>query len=155
MQSLLQTVSDLAKQVMPGDLETSVSLLINDKPSTPVYTGALARDCDESRYGRGYGACLHAASHRELTEIADAQAETRWRDYVEKAVEHGALSSLSVPLPISEGIAGALNVYAQRPMPSTTTAARWPPVPVVVLPAFTQGDGASRISSAVAPTPGP
>jgi GAF domain-containing protein len=115
MRSLLQTLSELAKQVMPGTPETSVCLLMNDKPTTPVYTGQLARDCDESQYGRGYGPCLHAASTGELVEITDAQAETRWRDYVESAVEHGALSSLSVPLPISEGIAGALNIYARKP----------------------------------------
>jgi hypothetical protein len=54
MQSLLQTVADLSTKVMPGNPETSVSLLINDKPSTPVYSGRLARDCDESQYGRGY-----------------------------------------------------------------------------------------------------
>ncbi len=115
MRSLLQSVADLAKEVMPGNPETSVSLLINDRSSTAVFTGRLALDCDESQYGRGYGPCLHAASTGELVEVADAQAETRWRDYMEHAVEHGALSSLSVPLPIHEGIAGAINVYARKP----------------------------------------
>jgi len=115
MQSLLQAVAELTKKVMPGNPETSVSLLINDKPSTAVYTGRLARDCDESQYGRGYGPCLHAASTGELTEIANAVTETRWRDYVERAVEHGSLASLSVPLPITEGLDGALNIYAREP----------------------------------------
>src|SRR5947209_4851193 len=62
MQSLLQSVADLTKKVMPGNPEASVSLLINDKPSTAVSTGRLATDCDESQYGLGYGPCLHAAS---------------------------------------------------------------------------------------------
>ena len=114
MQSLMQSVADLSKQVMPGTPETSVSLLVNDKPSTVVFTGALARDCDESQYGRGYGPCLHAASAGELVQIADAQTETRWRDYVERAVDRGSLASLSVPLPVSEGIVGALNIYARE-----------------------------------------
>ncbi|MGY1634874.1 ANTAR domain-containing protein [Geodermatophilus sp. SYSU D01186] len=115
MQSLLQSVADLTQEVMPGHPETSVSLLINDKPSTAVYTGRLAMDCDESQYGRGYGPCLHAASTGELVEIANMQTETRWRDYTARAVEHGARSSLSVPLPISEGVRGALNIYAREP----------------------------------------
>ena len=115
MRSLLQSVAELAKEVMPGDLEASVSLLINDRASTAVFTARLALDCDESQYGRGYGPCLHAASTGELVEVADAQAETRWRDYMDHAVEHGALSSLSVPLPINEGIVGALNMYARKP----------------------------------------
>src|SRR3712207_8358188 len=85
MRSLLQAVTDLAKEVMPGDPETSVSLLINDRSSTAVFTGQLALDCDESQYGRGYGPCLHAAGTGEVVEIADAQIETRWRDYVQHA----------------------------------------------------------------------
>ena len=115
MQSLLQTVADLAKSVMPGNSEASVTLLVNDKATTAVFTGQLALDCDESQYGRGYGPCLHAASTGELIEIADAQADTRWRDYLDRAVERGALGSLSVPLPVSEGVAGALNIYARKP----------------------------------------
>jgi GAF domain-containing protein len=115
MQSLLQSVAELTKEVMPGGLESSVSLLINDRPSTVVSTGKLAVDCDESQYGRGYGPCLHAASTGELVEIANARTETRWWDYMQRAVEHGALSSLSVPMPINEGIGGALNIYAREP----------------------------------------
>ncbi|WP_448620665.1 GAF domain-containing protein [Geodermatophilus sp. URMC 65] len=115
LKSLLQAVAELTREVIPGDLEASVSLLINDRASTAVFTGSLALDCDESQYGRGYGPCLHAASTGELVEVADAQDEPRWREYVEQAVEHGALSSLSVPLPINEGIVGAINVYAHKP----------------------------------------
>ncbi|MGY1760684.1 ANTAR domain-containing protein [Geodermatophilus sp. SYSU D00779] len=115
MRSLLKTVADLAGEVVPGDPETSVSLLINDRPGTSVFTGELARACDESQYARGYGPCLHAAGTGEVVEIADAQAETRWPDYTAYAVEQGMLSSLSVPLPITEGIAGAVNLYARKP----------------------------------------
>jgi GAF domain-containing protein len=115
MQSLLQTVANLARSVMPGDPEASVTLLVNDKATTAVYTGQLALDCDESQYGHGYGPCLHAASTGELVEIADARADPRWRDYLDRAVERGALGSLSVPLPISEGVTGALNLYAREP----------------------------------------
>ncbi len=115
MRSLLQVVADLAREIMPGDPETSVSLLINDRSTTAVFTGELARACDESQYGRGYGPCLHAAGTGEVVEIPDARVEPRWRDFMAYAVECGVLSSVAVPLPIGEGIAGALNVYAREP----------------------------------------
>ncbi|WP_369132266.1 ANTAR domain-containing protein [Modestobacter sp. I12A-02662] len=115
MDSLLRTVADVAKSVLPGDAETSITVLVNDRPSTAVYTGRLALDCDESQYGRGYGPCLHAASTGELTEIVDAEQETRWPDYARRAAEYGSLSSLSVPLPVSEHVRVGLNVYARRP----------------------------------------
>jgi GAF domain-containing protein len=116
MEDALQEVVDSAKQVLPGDLETSVSVLFQDFPTTVVYTDQLAVQCDESQYAHGDGPCMHAASSGELTEVADAQAETRWRDYVQDAAARGALSSLSVPLPIGEkGVSAALNIYARRP----------------------------------------
>jgi GAF domain-containing protein len=114
MERLLQTVADLAKSVMPGDAEASVCLLIGDKPTTPVYSGRLALHLDESQFGQGHGPCLHAASTGELVEVADARVESRWRDYMDSAVARGALSSLSLPLRIREGVAGALNIYARE-----------------------------------------
>jgi GAF domain-containing protein len=116
MEGALQEVADSAKQVLPGHPETSVSVLFQDFPTTVVYTDKLAVDCDERQYAHGDGPCMHAASSGQLTEVADAQAETRWRDYAQEAAERGALSSLSVPLPISEkGVSAALNIYARSP----------------------------------------
>jgi GAF domain-containing protein len=137
MDSLLQTVADLAKSVLPGAGETSVSVLVNDRATTAVFTGQLALDCDESQYGRGYGPCLHAASSGETTEIADARTETRWPAYCRAAVEKGSLSSLSVPLPVSEHVGVALNVYAREPHAfdeeSRSVAARFAPYAAVAV----------------------
>jgi len=117
MDTLLQTVADLTKTFMPGNPEASVLLLVKDHPRTVVSTGALATDLDETQYERGHGPCLHAARTGELTEISDTRADDRWPDYTPRAVEHGNLSSLSIPLAIDPDaqITGALNVYARRP----------------------------------------
>lgn len=112
----LQKVADAAKHVLPGDPETSVSVLFKGLPTTVVDTDSLASDCDESQYAHGDGPCMHAARSGQLTEVADARAETRWREYMQEAVERGALSSLSVPLPVRhQGVRAALNIYARRP----------------------------------------
>jgi hypothetical protein len=102
MQELLQMIADLAKSVLPGNPEASVSLLVKDHPTTVCSTGRLATDLDEEQYERHHGPCLHAARTGELTEIADTRTDTRWPDYVPRAAEHGALSSLSVPLAIDD-----------------------------------------------------
>lgn len=112
----LQKVADAAKQLLPGDPETSVSVVFRGFPTTVVDTDPLAVDCDESQYAHGDGPCMHAARSGQLTEVADTRTETRWRDYVQEAAARGALSSLSVPLPIrQQGVCAALNVYARRP----------------------------------------
>ena len=130
MESLLQTVVDGAKSTFPSAADVSVTLLVADQPLTTVSTGSLAQDLDESQYGRGYGPCLNAAGRGELTEVSDARTEPRWRDYMEKAVERGSLSSLSVPLPVS-GLRGGLNIYARQPRAfdddSRAAAARFAP----------------------------
>ncbi|MGY1682054.1 ANTAR domain-containing protein [Geodermatophilus sp. SYSU D01176] len=112
LDEMLQKVADLAKRVIPGVAEASVSLVSNDKATTAAYTGTLALDLDESQYGRGYGPCLEAAVGEEIREITDAREETRWPDYAQQCVERGALSSMSVPVPVREAIHGALNLYA-------------------------------------------
>jgi len=117
MESLLQEVAALAKAVMPGNPEASVTLVVKGRPTTVVSTGQLAVDLDENQYEHGYGPCLHAARTGELTEIADTRTDDRWPDYLPGAVERGILSSLSVPLTIDEDgqVSGALNVYAREP----------------------------------------
>jgi len=124
MQSVLQTVSDLAKSVLPGDPETSICLLANDRALTPVFTGELALQLDETQFEKGYGPCLHAARSGELTEIRDTRTEGRWPEYAQVAAAHGNLSSLSVPLPIADSVSGALNIYA-RVVDAFDEEARW------------------------------
>jgi GAF domain-containing protein len=137
MQTLLQRVVDLTKTVMPGSPEVSISLVVKDRPTTPVSTGQLAVDCDVTQYGNGEGPCLHAATSGELVEIDDMQVETRWPDYVREAAGRGALSSLSVPLRLDEGITAALNIYARKPHAfdeeSRATAGRFVPYAAVAI----------------------
>jgi len=117
MDSLLQTVADLTRTVMPGNTESSVLLLVKDTPTTVSHTGQLALDLDETQYATGYGPCLHAARTGQLTEIVDTRTETRWPEYTRHAAQQGNLSSQSIPLLIDQEahVTGALNIYARQP----------------------------------------
>jgi transcriptional regulator with GAF, ATPase, and Fis domain len=108
---MLERIAELAKLVIPGVAEASVSLVVHDKATTAAYTGRLALDLDETQYGRGYGPCLDAALGEEVREISDARSEQRWPGYTTAAIERGSLSSLSVPVPVREAVRGALNLY--------------------------------------------
>jgi GAF domain-containing protein len=114
MRSLLGEIASLAQQSLPGRLEASVTLLTGDDPVTVVYTGPLALDLDESQYGHGHGPCLQAAADGEAVEVRDTRSDPRWRDFLDVAVERGCGSSLSLPLPLHEGVSGALNIYARE-----------------------------------------
>jgi GAF domain-containing protein len=116
MESLLQTVADQVKVVIPGNIEASVTLLVEKGPTTVAFTGPLALDLDEVQYERDHGPCLHAARTGEMTEIVDTRTDSRWPDYARRAAGHGNLSSLSIPLLIDEDdrVSGALNLYARK-----------------------------------------
>jgi hypothetical protein len=49
MEGLLQIVADLAKTVMSGSPEASVTLVVKDTPTTVASTGPLATNLDESQ----------------------------------------------------------------------------------------------------------
>jgi GAF domain-containing protein len=115
MRSLLGEIASLAQQSLPGRLEASVTLLTGDNPVTAVYTDQLALDLDQTQYGVGHGPCLHAAAEGETVEVEDTRSDSRWRDFLDVAVARGCGSSLSLPLPLHEGVSGALNIYARRP----------------------------------------
>ena len=110
-QSVLQWVVDLAKQAMPPGAEASVTLVRGEQPTTAAFTGHRAAQLDEVQYRRGYGPCLDAALGGHAIEIADGRTESRWPDYMPAFLEHGALSSIAVPVPAAQLTAG-LNVYA-------------------------------------------
>lgn len=116
MDSLLQTVAQLAASAIRGDTEASVTLLVRDRPDTVASTGQLAVGLDETQYECGQGPCLHAARSGELTEITDTRTDGRWPHYAFRAAGQGNLSSLSVPLRIDEfeQVSGALNLYARE-----------------------------------------
>jgi GAF domain-containing protein len=114
MRSLLGEIAQLAKQSLPGQLEASVTLLAGDDPVTPVYTDQIALDLDEGQYACGHGPCLHAAAQGEMVEVRDTASDPRWRDFLDLAVARGCGSSLSLPLPLHEGVSGALNIYSRQ-----------------------------------------
>jgi GAF domain-containing protein len=115
MESVLQTVVDLAVQVLPAARESSITLLVDGRPHTPVSSGRLALELDEVQYGLGMGPCLHSASTGEFVEIPDTGTEPRWAEYCRAAAARGNGSSFSVPLPVQDRVSGAMNVYAGAP----------------------------------------
>lgn len=106
-------VAQVAKDTVPGADEVSVTLVHQEHPSTPASTGALALALDERQYAEGYGPCLQAARTGETLLVTDMGTETRWPEFAAQAVRDGALSSLSVALPVQQETVGALNIYGR------------------------------------------
>jgi len=98
---------------VPGAADVSVTLLSGNQANTPAASGPVAAGLDEWQYAADGGPCLQSARTGEVVLVTDMAAETRWPDFIPHAVAAGASSSLSVPLPLSQHTAGAVNIYSK------------------------------------------
>jgi len=123
LESVVDKVTALASEVLPGEPITSVTIVREGRASTVASSGRLALDLDETQYRLGNGPCLTAATTGQPAEILDTRSATEWAEFAGRAAELGCRSVRSHPLPVQERVAGALNVYA-RTTPSDDSRTR-------------------------------
>ncbi len=111
---VLQELAGLTEEALPGADAVSVTLLRADRGHTAAYTAKVALELDETQYAVGHGPCLDAARSGTTLVISDMATEDRWPDYTPRAVEAGIASSVSAPLPLQSGLAGAINIYGSQ-----------------------------------------
>jgi hypothetical protein len=114
LESVLQTVTDLAGRVLPGKPVISVTIVQEGRPKTVASSGMLAVELDELQYRLGAGPCLAAATTGAPGEIPDTRRPSEWAEFAAYAAERGCDTVMSVPLPVQELVSGAMNVYARR-----------------------------------------
>ena len=110
--AILERLVRIACQVLPLEVQASITLVSGDDATTVGSTAELAATLDERQYDDQRGPCLDAATAGERVLIADMRQESRWPQFASSAVDAGVLSSLSMPLPIQRQVTGALNFYA-------------------------------------------
>jgi GAF domain-containing protein len=113
LDSLIRSVTELAAGVLPGNAATSVTMLADGRPRTVASSDDLSLELDRVQYRLGDGPCLHAA-RGEPAEVPDTATDERWPDFSAVAAAAGAVSVLSVPLPVHELVPAGLNVYIRR-----------------------------------------
>jgi GAF domain-containing protein len=114
LEGVLSKIAGLAKRVLPGADEVSVTLVRDKQPHTATFTGDLALACDERQYELGHGPCLDAAAEASTLSLPDMEREIRWPDYTPRVADAGVHSSLSIGLPVHDVVTGALNIYSTK-----------------------------------------
>jgi GAF domain-containing protein len=112
--TVLERVAALAVQAVPNISDASVTLLENERARTVASTGQTASRLDERQYESGWGPCLDAAvsGHRILVDTREP-AITPYPDFAATALRVGVLHSISVGLPLTTRVVGALNLYSR------------------------------------------
>ncbi|MGH4022240.1 MAG: GAF and ANTAR domain-containing protein [Pseudonocardiaceae bacterium] len=111
---LLAEVAHFAAATVGPELSCGITLSRDGRPATVAGSDALALNLDEIQYGHHEGPCLTAMRTGEVVSITDLASDDRWGAYRMDALAHGIGSVLSIPLPISLGAFGALNLYSQQ-----------------------------------------
>jgi GAF domain-containing protein len=109
----LHEVAQLTMRALPQTDHVGITLLVDGKLKTSVFTHPEVPEIDQAQYRTGQGPCLDA--YREgLPYIIDSTLEPgRWQEFRDSAARHGVLSTMSLPLVTHEGPIGALNLYAE------------------------------------------
>ncbi len=107
----LLRVSEMACDVTPAKY-AGITMLVEGRPRTGVFTSAEAPEIDEAQYQSGDGPCLDAFRHTRVNRIDSTLEDSRWPAFCQLAVAHGIYSTLSVPLSVRGESLGALNLYA-------------------------------------------
>jgi GAF domain-containing protein len=110
----LQRILDLAADAVPTARYTGLTMLVEDRVETSVFTDPDVVEIDQAQYAVGNGPCLEAFRTGEVFDVRSTAEDTRWPEFSRTAFEHGVRSTLSLPLVAGDASLGALNFYSEH-----------------------------------------
>jgi GAF domain-containing protein len=113
MTEILDKIADQAKQTLEPAAMVGLTMRVNGKPSTPVFTDEEAPEIDSAQYTTGVGPCLDSLRDGATYVIPSTATDERWRPFSAACFSHGILSTLSVPVSSDTETLAALNFYAR------------------------------------------
>lgn len=113
LQETLQRVAELSLDAIPSGEVAGITMLVEGRPRTAVFTDEAAPEIDATQYETGNGPCLDAFRHKQVYRIDDVSEDQHWPAFSEAAATHGFGSVMSVPLVAGHEGIGALNFYSR------------------------------------------
>jgi len=113
----LQQIADLARRVIPGVDDVSVTVIDNGRPKTMVFSTPLAVQLDERQYESGFGPCLDAAATGMTIVLNHRLDLPLYPDFTRAALRAGISQTAAIALLVPHRTAGALNLYSAREAP--------------------------------------
>ena len=111
--SVLELVTTLAAETLPGSCGAGVTLLRGRTRTTAAATDPVVEEADALQYELDEGPCLSAAQDQVTYRIDAMWNETRWPHWTAAVAHLGLGSSLSSPLVVRGESLGAVKVYAR------------------------------------------
>jgi len=108
----LRLVTALARATIGGADGVSVTLTRHGQFTTVAASDETIAQMDRDQYATGEGPCLSAAAEGRWFHAESLADESRWPQFVPRALQDGIASVLSTPLMVSARPVGALNIYS-------------------------------------------
>jgi len=113
-QQVLNGVVDLARQMVPGADEATITMVRADRHCySAAATSTLASDFDVLQDKTGEGPCLDAIWRQETVRVDDLASDPRWPVLGPRAAERGVHSMLCLQLFVVRDTLGALDLLAR------------------------------------------
>ena len=124
VQETLERISALSTEAIPAAEMVGITMLVEGRQRTAVFTDPEAPEIDQAQYDTGEGPCLEAFRDGRITEIEDTSEPGKWSAFRKVAASHGIGSTLSFPLLVDSVAVGRSTCTAGPSGPSPTTTAR-------------------------------
>ncbi len=108
----LRLVVALAAATVGGADGVSVSLERRGELTTVASSDETILQMDHDQYATGQGPCVAAAREGRWFHVESLDEESRWPDFIPRAIDGGIHSILSTPLMAQARPVGALNIYS-------------------------------------------
>lgn len=112
-QTLLR-VAELTTEAIPAADLAAITMIVEGRQRTAVFTDETAPEVDQAQYDCGEGPCLDAFEKQQVFRIESTREDGPWPAFRQAAVEHGIGSTISFPMAVDKHPTGALNLYSRR-----------------------------------------
>jgi len=114
MEETLQRVADLTVEAVTVANFVGITMLVEGEPRTGVFTDRESPEIDQAQYEHDDGPCLESFRNGEIYRVDDTRTDGRWPAFRTACVDHGILSTMSLPLVVDDIAHGALNMYSRQ-----------------------------------------
>lgn len=109
----LHRVSELTLDAVPVAALVGLTMIVDGRQRTAVFTDETAPEIDQAQYDTGEGPCIEAFEQAGVRMIESTLEDGPWPAFRRAAADHGILSTLSLPMMVNGDAVGAMNLYAR------------------------------------------
>jgi GAF domain-containing protein len=113
LEETLGRVADLTVEAVPPADLVGLTMPIEGRQRTAVFTDRDSPEVDQAQYDSGEGPCLDAMRDGTVHLIGSTGEDGPWPAFRQACAARGIRSTLSLPLVVDHGTVGAMNLYSR------------------------------------------